>query len=104
MTSRKSTRTSALGAALLVAGLLLGGLLPAGAAQASSATVETQHLLVSDATGNVSDARLKDLAGQAQAMLERVLEFWSADSGTARFGKIRVMFDVPRRGNYSCVF
>jgi hypothetical protein len=37
-------------------------------------------------------------------MLERVLSFWSADSGAGRFGKIRVVFDVPRRGGSSCVF
>ncbi|PKN07857.1 MAG: hypothetical protein CVU73_10645 [Deltaproteobacteria bacterium HGW-Deltaproteobacteria-8] len=88
-----------LGALVLAVWLLL-----AGAAQAASAVVETRDLLVSDATGNVSEARLADLAGQAQAMLERVLTFWSADSGVGRFGKIRVIFDVPRRGNYSCVF
>jgi len=88
-----------LGALALAAWLLLSG-----AAQAAGAVIETRHLLVSDATGNVPDARLGDLAEQAQAMLERVLSFWSADSGVDRFGKIRVVFDVPRRGNYSCVF
>ena len=37
-------------------------------------------------------------------MLERILAFWSADSGIDRFGKIRVVFDVPRRDVYSSVF
>lgn len=91
-------------------GKILGALVLAaalwfpGAARAASAAIETRHLVVSDATGNVPDARLRDLAGQAQAMLERVLVFWSADSGVERFGKIRIILDVPRRGNYSCVF
>lgn len=89
---------------LCVAFILGVLLLSAGAAQAASAVVETRDLLVSDGTGNVPDARLAELAGQAQVMLERVLAFWSADSGVDRFGKIRVLFDVPRRGNYSCVF
>ncbi len=37
-------------------------------------------------------------------MLECILAFWSADSGTERFGKIQVIFDVPRRDVYSSVF
>lgn len=97
--SRNLMRNKVLAAAILAAWLLL-----TGAAQASSATIETRDLLVSDATGNVADEQLKGMANQAQALLERILEFWSADAGTARFGKIRVLFDVPRRGNYSCVF
>ncbi len=36
--------------------------------------------------------------------MERVLAFWSADSGVDRFGKIRVVFDAPRRDFYSSVF
>jgi hypothetical protein len=59
---------------------------------------------VSDATGNLSDAQLKRLADQAQETLSRILAFWSADPGIARFGKIRVVFDVPRRDVYSSVF
>jgi hypothetical protein len=94
MMIRKLCAVSVLGAWLVLA----------GAAQAAGTVVETEHLLVSDATGNMPDARLRDLAGQAQAMLGRVLAFWSADSGVERFGKIRVIFDVPRKGgNYSCV-
>ena len=84
---------------ILVAGLLIVGLL-----QASSAMIEIQQLIVSDATGKLSNDRLKSLAEQAQAMLERILTFWSADSGIDRFGKIRVVFDVPRRDVYSSVF
>ncbi|MBU1042339.1 MAG: hypothetical protein KKF77_14685 [Proteobacteria bacterium] len=90
---------SLLGASMLAVWLLL-----AGVAQAASTAVETRDLVVSDGTGNMSDARLNLLAEQAQGMLERVVAFWSADSGVGRFGKIRVVFDVPRRGNYSCVF
>lgn len=72
--------------------------------EAQCASVETRCLVASDATGQMSDAELKDQAEQAQATLERVLEFWSVDAGIAQFGKIRIIFDQPRRENYSCVF
>ena len=87
-----------------VVSVLVARLLIAGLSQASSAIIETQHLIVSDATGKLSNDQLKSLADQAQAMLERILAFWSADSGIDRFGKIRVVFDVPRRDVYSSVF
>ena len=89
---------------VIVVSILVAGLLIAGLSQASSAIIETQHLIVSDATGKLSNDQLKSLADQAQAMLERILAFWSADSGIDRFGKIRVVFDVPRRDVYSSVF
>ena len=89
---------------LIVVSIFVAGLLIAGLSQASSAIIETQHLIVSDATGNLSNAQLKSFADQAQAMLERILALWSADSGIDRFGKIRVVFDVPRRDVYSSVF
>lgn len=84
--------------------VLAAGLLLAGSPQASSATQETQHLIVSDATGKMPAQQLSSLANQAQAVLEKVLAFWSADPGVDRFGKIRVVFDLPRREFYSCVF
>jgi len=84
---------------ILVAGLWIAGLSPA-----SSAVIETQHLMVSDATVRLSNGQLKELADQAQAMLGRILAFWSADSGVDRWGKIQVVFDVPRRDVYSSVF
>ena len=62
------------------------GLLMAGFTQASSATIETRDLLVSDATGKLSQSQLKSQADQAQAVLESILAFWSADSGIDRFG------------------
>jgi len=89
---------------VIVVSILVAGILIAGLSQASSAKIETQHLIVSDATGKLSNDRLKSLADQAQAMLERILAFWSADSGIDRFGKIRVVFDEPRREVYSSVF
>ena len=55
-------------------------------------------------TGNLSDEQLKRSADQAQETLSRILAFWSTDPGIARFGKIRVVFDVPRRDVYSSVF
>lgn len=89
---------------VIVASILLAGLMIAGLSQASSTTIETRHLIVSDASGNLSNNQLKPLADQAQAILERILTFWSADSGIDRFGKIRVLFDEPRRDVYSSVF
>lgn len=88
----------------IVVTILAAGLLAAGLSQASSAPIETRHLIVSDATGNLSNDQLKSLADQAQATLDRILAFWAADPGMDRFGKIRVVFDVPRRDIYSSVF
>jgi hypothetical protein len=88
----------------IVVSTLLPWLLIAGLAQASSALIETRHLIISDASGKISNDQLKSMADQAQTMLERILAFWSADSGIDRFGKIRVVFDVPRRDVYSSVF
>jgi len=84
--------------------IVVAGLLIAGSSPAASAVIEPQHLIVSDATGKLSNDQLKSSADQAQAMLGRILAFWSADSGVDRWGKIRVIFDVPRREVYSCVF
>ena len=88
----------------IVTSILVAGLLIVGLSQASSAMIETQHLIVSDATGKLSNDQLKSLAAQAQEMLGRILAFWSADSGVDRLKKIRVIFDVPRRDVYSSVF
>jgi len=89
---------------MIAVSILVAGLLIVGLSQASSAVIETQHLIVSDATGKLSNDQLKSLADQAQAMLERILTFWSADPGIDRFGKIYVVFDLPRRDVYSSVF
>ena len=90
-----------IGVLILVTGLFIAGV---SQAQASSAVIETRHLIVSDATGKLSNDQLKSLADQAQVMLERIVAFWSADSGIDRLGKIRVVFDLPRRDVYSSVF
>lgn len=84
--------------------ILMVGLLIPVLSEASELTIETPSLVVSDATGKLSNEQLKRLADQAQAMLENILTFWSADPGIDRFGKIRVVFDVPRRDVYSSVF
>lgn len=89
---------------VLATSVFLAGLSIAGWAEASGATTETSHLIVSDATGKLSEDQLKALADQAQIQLARILAFWSVDSGIDRFGKIRVVFDVPRREVYSSVF
>jgi hypothetical protein len=87
-----------------VVSIIAAGLLMAGLSHASDPVVETRHLIVSDATGRLSGDQLKMLADQAQAVLERILAFWSAAPGIERFGKIRVIFDAPRRDVYSAVF
>jgi hypothetical protein len=84
--------------------IFLAGLSFAGFSQASNVAMETPYLMVSDATGKLSNDQLKSLTDQAKQMLERVLAFWSADPKIDRFGKIRVVFDVPRRDVYSSVF
>jgi hypothetical protein len=88
-----------IGATILAAGLLM-----AGFSHASGAGIETRHLVVSDATGKLTDTQLKSQADGAQALLERILAFWSADAGVDRSEKIRVVFDAPRREFYSSVF
>lgn len=79
-----------------------------GPCPAHGAVLETRGLVVSDATGTMPDEVLQGLAEDAQHMLDRVLAFWNPDSGVdpgaQRFGKIRVVFDVPHRRAYSCVF
>ncbi|MDX9861400.1 MAG: hypothetical protein RBS99_10825 [Rhodospirillales bacterium] len=88
----------------LAAASLAAGLAVAGPSPAAMAAIDTPHLVVSDATGTLAEPELDRLAGQAQALLERILAFWSADSGTERFGKIALIFDAPRRDAYSSVF
>jgi hypothetical protein len=84
--------------------MFVAGLLTPALSQGSDKTLETSHLIVSDSTGNLSNEQLKRLADHAQETLNKILAFWSADPGIARFGKIRVIFDVPRRDVYSSVF
>jgi hypothetical protein len=84
---------------MFVAGLLAPALSPA-----SDKALETSHLMVSDTTGNLSNEQLKRSADSAQETLNRIIAFWSADPGIAQYGKIRVVFDVPRRDVYSSVF
>ena len=67
-------------------------------------SVETTHLTVVDSTGKLSSEALNRLARQTQDSMDRVLAFWSADAGIARFGKIKLVLDKPRRDVYSCVF
>jgi hypothetical protein len=88
----------------IVLSIFVTGLLIPALSLASDATIETSHLIVSDSTGKLSNEELKRLAGNAQETLNRILAFWSADPGIARFGKIRVVFDAPRRDVYSSVF
>ena len=71
---------------------------------ASNLGIQTPGLTVTDGSGSCPDGQLKQLAGDAQQTLEKVLALWSADTGLERFGKIRVKFDGPRNGNASSVF
>lgn len=84
--------------------MLVSGIPAAALLHAADATVETTHLVVSDKTGRLSRAELQKSADEAQETLNRVLAFWSSDAGIERLGKIRVVFDKPRRHVYSCVF
>lgn len=84
--------------------MLAAALSAAAAGGAWSAPVETKDLVVGDATGALPADRLKALANQAQATLDRVLAFWSTDSQAARFGKIRVEFAFPHKDGYASVF
>src|SRR3990172_1458704 len=88
----------------IILSMFMAVLLTPALSSASDKTLETSHLIVSDTTGNLSDEQLKRLADQAQEILSRIIAFWSADPGIARFGKIRVVFDVPRRDIYGSVF
>ena len=89
---------------MIIVTIFVACLLITGLSHASSTIVETRDLIVSDATGKLSNEQLKSLANEAQAMLGRIFAFWSADSGVGRLGKIRVVFDVQRREVYSSVF
>jgi hypothetical protein len=82
----------------IILSMFVAGLLIPDLSQPSDSTLETSHLIVSDTIGKLSNEQLKRLADHAQETLNRVLAFWSADPGIARFGKIRVVFDVPRSG------
>jgi len=88
----------------IVLSIFVAGLLIPDLSQASDATLETSHLIVSDTTGKLSNEELKRLSNLAHEALNRILAFWSVDPGIGRFGKIRVVFDVPRRDVYSSVF
>ena len=87
----------------IVLSMFVAGLLIPALSQASEATLETSHLIVSDKTGNLSNEQLKRLVEHAQETLNRVLIFWSVDPRINQFGKIRIYFDLPRREVYSSV-
>ncbi|MFB3884838.1 MAG: hypothetical protein ACE144_06395 [Thermodesulfobacteriota bacterium] len=80
--------------------IFVAGLLTPALSQASDLRFETPNLIVIDNTRNLSDERLRQLANHAQETLNKVLTFWSADSEIGQFGKIRVIFDTPRRRPY----
>src|SRR3972149_8083741 len=76
------------------------GLLTPALPQASGLVLETSHLIVRDNTGNLSDEGLREFTGHVHETLDKVAAFWSVSSGIDRFGKIRVVFDVPRIDRY----
>lgn len=89
---------------VVVLSVVIAGIAMTGLSRVSGATIATRDLIVSDATGTLSSDQLRSSADGAQAQLERILALWAAESGTGRFGKIRVIFDAPRRDVYSSVF
>ncbi|MBP1695679.1 MAG: Peptidase superfamily [Deltaproteobacteria bacterium] len=88
----------------IVSLMFVAGLLATALSLASDKVLETSHLIVSDATGNLSNEQLKRLADSAQETLNEIIAFWSADPGIGKSGKIKVAFDMPRRDVYSSVF
>jgi hypothetical protein len=84
--------------------MFVSGLLMPALSQASEATLETSHFIVSDKTGKLSNVQLQRLAEHAQETLNRVLAFWSVDPRIGKFGKIRIYFDRQRREVYSSMF
>jgi hypothetical protein len=88
----------------MISSMIAAGLFAPAPHQASGEPVETAHLVVSDGTGKLTAEQLKSMAGQTQETLDRILAFWTAEPGIKRFGKIRVVFDLPRKDVYSCVF
>jgi hypothetical protein len=87
----------------IVLSILMAVLLTPALSTASDKTLETSHLIVRDNTGNLSDERLRALANHTQETLNKVVAFWSVGSGIERFGKIRVVFEVPRIDRYNSV-
>ncbi|MDD4355624.1 MAG: hypothetical protein PHN98_00110 [Smithellaceae bacterium] len=85
---------------IIILMILFTGTFMAGFAQASDKTIETRYIIAKDGTGRLSDARLQELADQAQAAVESILKFWSADADVEKSGKIKVVFDEPRRKIY----
>lgn len=70
----------------------------------AQAAVAATRLDVRDATGRLSDGRVRALADEAEGTLDKILTFWSASPRIEEFGKIRIEFDRPRRDTYSAVF
>lgn len=86
-------------------GVILWTLL-CGRALAADA-VETAHLSVHDATGNLGWERLVALAEREEAGLAAVRALWGLEDGEGRAGvrgKIRVLYDQPLRGQCTSTF
>ncbi len=77
-------------------GLLLSVPLVLTAPQRAQSAIETPNLVIHDATGRLSEAQVRRLSNQAEQYLEKIFEFWSANSRIEQFGKIRISLDHPR--------
>lgn len=77
-------------------------LLLCGRALAADA-VETAHLSVHDATGNLGWERLAELAEREEAGLAAVRGLWGLEDVEGR-GRIRVIYDHPQRGQCTSTF
>jgi len=71
---------------------------------AATLEIQTPSLIITASSGSCTNEQLGQLAKKTQETLDEILALWSADDGLERFGKIRVVFDAPRNGNYSSVF
>lgn len=59
--------------------------------------IETEHLIVRDMTGQLTDEQFDKLSKTAEESFKEIIEFWSADSRIAYPEKIKVEFHHPFR-------
>jgi hypothetical protein len=71
---------------------------------ASTLEIQTSSLIITASSGSYTDEQFGQLARLAQGTLDEITQLWATDAGLERFGKIRVIFEAPRNGNYSSVF
>ncbi len=76
-------------ACLFLPGQVMGG-----------SSTETEHLLVEDVKGQLSPERFQRFAADAEAALQKSIQFWAISERTAEIGKIRLLLH-PEHNNRS---